>query len=53
MDDKYTMTRKENVFLAKNRLAESIYATARLEGVTATLAETRAILEGAFVPKIT
>jgi ABC-type branched-subunit amino acid transport system ATPase component len=50
MDDKFSMSVEENIFLAKKLLAESIYNTAKLEGVNTTFPETEAILEGVNVP---
>ena len=49
MNDKFHMTPEENVFLAKKLLVESIYNTAKLEGVDTTFPETEAILDGVNV----
>ena len=50
MNDKFHMTLEENVFLAKKLLVESIYNTAKLEGVNTTFPETEAILDGVNIP---
>lgn len=50
MDDKFHMTPEENLFLARKLLVESIYNTAKLEGVNTTFPETEAILDGVNVP---
>lgn len=50
MNDKFRMSLEENLFLAKKVLVESIYNTAKLEGVNTTFPETEAILDGVNVP---
>ncbi len=50
MNDKFQMTLEENIFLAKKLLVESIYNTAKLEGVNTTFPEIEAILDGVNVP---
>lgn len=50
MNDKFHMTPEENLFLARKLLAESVYNTAKLEGVNTTFPETEAILNGVNVP---
>ena len=50
MNDKFHMSVEQNVFLAKKILVESIYNTAKLEGVNTTFPETEAILDGVNVP---
>lgn len=47
MKDKYNMSLKENVFLAKRNLVENIYSNARVEGLNTTFPETYAIVEKA------
>ena len=42
--DKYTMTRENNIFLAKRILVDSVYAQANLEGIAVTFAQTQDIL---------
>lgn len=50
MNDKFHMTLEENLFLARKILVETIYNTAKLEGVNTTFPETEAILDGVNVP---
>lgn len=49
MQDKFHMTPKQNVALAKRNLVDNIYLLARLEGVNVTFPETYAILEKAHL----
>ena len=44
MTDKYKMSQKENIFLAKRLLVDVIYKSANLEGIAVTFAETVDIL---------
>lgn len=50
--DKYNLTLKENVFLAKKMLVSSIYSSAKIEGLNVTFPETQTILEGVNVPEV-
>ena len=52
MLDKYNLTKKENVFLAKKVLVSSIYNSAKLEGINTTYPDTKTILDGANVPSL-
>lgn len=52
MLDKYNLTKKENVFLAKKVLASSIYNSAKLEGINITYPDIKTILDGANVPSL-
>lgn len=52
MLDKYNLTKKENVFLAKKVLASSIYNSAKLEGINVNYQDTKTILDGANVPSL-
>lgn len=49
MIDKFQLTLKENVFLAKKLIAQSIYDSARLEGCNITFPETETILNGVSI----
>lgn len=49
MDDKYNLSLKENIFLAKKILVSSIYHSARLEGCNITFPDTQTILNGVSV----
>ena len=46
MIDKYHLTKEQNIFLAKKVLVESIYNSARLEGINTTLKDTKTVLDG-------
>ena len=52
MIDKYNLTIEENVFLAKKILVNSIYNSAKLEGINVTFPETQTILDGVNVPNV-
>lgn len=46
MIDKYHLTKEQNIFLAKKVLVESIYNSARLEGINTTFKDTKTVLDG-------
>lgn len=50
--DKYNLTLEQNVFLAKKVLVNSIYNSAKLEGLNITFPETETILNGVNVPNV-
>lgn len=50
--DKFTLTRKENLFLAKKTLVNNIYNSAKLEGVNVTFPQTKTILDGISVSNV-
>ena len=50
--DKYNLTTEQNIFLAKKVLVNSIYNSAKLEGLNITFPETQTILEGVNVSKV-
>lgn len=52
MLDKYNLTKKENVFLAKKVLVSSIYNSAKLEGINTTYPDIKTIIDGANVPSL-
>ena len=52
MQDKYHLTKKQNLFLAKKVLVSNIYNSARLEGINTTYPDTKTILEGVNVPSL-
>ena len=52
MNDKYNLTKEQNIFLAKRNLVDNIYANARMEGLNITFPETKTILEGVNVPNL-
>lgn len=49
MEDKYKLSLKENIFLAKKLLVQSIYDSAKLEGCNVTFPQTETILNGVSV----
>lgn len=52
MDNKFNLTKEQNVFLAKKVLASNIYNSAKLEGINTTYPDTLTILEGVNVPNL-
>ena len=40
MQDKYHMTKEDNIFFAKRKLIDNIYKSANLEGIAVTFADT-------------
>ena len=49
MNDKYNMSKEQNLFLAKRNIIDSIWKSARLEGISVTFPETQAIYDGGNV----
>ena len=49
MEDKYTLTREQNVFIAKRNIVDYIWRSANLEGIAVTYPETQAIYDGGVV----
>lgn len=52
MNNKYSMTQEQNIFLAKRSIIDNIYAGARMEGINITFPQTKTILEGVNVPNL-
>ena len=52
MQDKYHLTKEQNIFLAKKVLVSNIYNSARLEGINTSYPDTKTILEGVNVPSL-
>ncbi|HHY74692.1 MAG TPA: Fic family protein [Bacillus bacterium] len=52
MNDKYNLSKHENMFLAKKTLIANIYYTAKIEGVNITFPQTKTILEGVSVSNL-
>ena len=50
--DKYNLTTEQNIFLAKKVLVNSIYNSAKLEGLNITFPETQTILNGVNIPNV-
>ncbi|WP_129600773.1 death-on-curing protein [Anaerophilus nitritogenes] len=49
MEDKYDLSLRESIFLAKKLLVDSIYNCARVEGSNITFPDTQTILEGVSI----
>lgn len=49
MENKYEMTKEQNLFLAKRNIVDSIWKSANLEGICVTYPETESLLEGGMV----
>ena len=52
MNDKYKLTKEQNIFLAKKVLVLIIYNSAKLEGINTTYPDTKSILDGVNVPSL-
>ena len=52
MQEKYHLSKEQNLFLAKEELVSNIYNSARLEGINITYEETKKVLEGLNVPNL-
>lgn len=52
MENKYKLTKEQNIFLAKRNIVDNIYANARMEGVNITFPQTKTILDGVNVPNL-
>ena len=52
MENKYNLTKEQNIFLAKRNIVDNIYANARMEGVNVTFPQTKTILDGVNVPNL-
>lgn len=49
MEDKYNLTREQNVFIAKRNIVDYIWKSANLEGISVTYPETQTIYDGGIV----
>ena len=52
MENKYNLTKEQNIFLAKRNIIDNIYCNARMEGINVTFPQTKTILEGVNVPNL-
>jgi len=52
MEAKYTMTREQNIFVAKRNIVDYIWKSARLEGLGVTYPDTEAIYNGLGVENV-
>ena len=46
MDERYHMTKADNIFTAKRNIVDYIYKSARLEGIAVTFPQTEAVYAG-------
>ena len=53
MENKFNLTREENVFIAKRNIVDYIWKSANLEGIGVTYPETQAIYDGGIVNGLT
>ena len=52
MQEKYHLSKEQNLFLAKEELVSNIYNSARLEGINITYEETKKVLEEVNLPSL-
>ena len=53
MENKFNLTREQNVFIAKRNIVDYIWKSANLEGIDVTYLETQAIYDGGVVNGLT
>ena len=53
MENKFNLTREQNVFIAKRNIVDYIWKSANLEGIGVTYPETQAIYDGGIVSGLT
>lgn len=53
MENKYHLTREQNIFVAKRNIVDYIYSSANLEGISVTYSQTQAIYEGGEIEGLT
>lgn len=53
MNNKFNLTREQNVFIAKRNIVDYIWKSANLEGIGVTYPETQAIYDGGIVNRLT
>ena len=53
MENKFNLTKEENVFIAKRNVVDYIWKSANLEGIGVTYPETQAIYDGGIVNGLT
>ena len=53
MKDKYTLTRQQNLFLAKKKWDENVYCGMKMENRNITFPQTQTILNGVNIPNVT
>lgn len=53
MENKFNLTREQNVFIAKRNIVDYIWKSANLEGIDVTYPQTQAIYDGGVVSGLT
>lgn len=53
MENKYNLTREENVFIAKRNIVDYIWKSANLEGIAVTYPETQVLYDGGIINGLT
>jgi len=53
MEDKFCLTREQNVFIAKRNIVDYIWKSANLEGIAVTYPQTQALYDGGIVNGLT
>ena len=53
MENKFNLTREQNIFIAKRNIVDYIWKSANLEGIRVTYQETQAIYDGGVVTGLT
>ena len=52
MEDKYNMTKEQNIFLAKRNIVDSIWKSSHIEGIDVTYPETQKIYDGGNIARL-
>ena len=53
MENKYNLSREQNIFIAKRNIVDYIWKSANLEGINVTYLETQVIYDGGVVNGLT
>ena len=53
MENKFHLTREQNIFVAKRNIVDYIYSSANLEGISVTYPQTQAIYDGGEIEGLT
>lgn len=53
MENKFNLTREQNIFVAKRNIVDYIWKSANLEGIRLTYFETKTIYDGGIVNGLT
>ena len=52
MENKYNMTKEQNIFVAKRNIIDYIWKSANIEGIDVTFPETQTIYDGGNVARL-